>query len=373
MRIGIDAHVLGKGLGGVERFLRHVVEELPRVAPQHEYVIFMNRQAVRDGLLQAAANVKIVPLAVSNPLIERSLLLPWLIRRHRLDALMVQRLAPWFCGRCKLVLTVHDITPLKFPREYRGLTNRLVQLLTGDSVRRADLIFTPTQTIADEVRSYFGVKDTPIRPFYNGVDVQSFSRAPGEMQPAQLIEKQGICRPYIFVSGAIEARKNLETIYRAVGALAPDHPVDLVLAGSIRDQAYADRLANLAQTLGIESRVRRLGFVEEDLLVALYQQALAYTTASRDEGFNIPPLEAMACGIPVICSDIPVHRELFEGSALFFPVDSAEALANCIRQVITAPESLKHLRENGNALVARLNWRATGERVAAGFARLIEK
>lgn len=367
MNIGIDAHVLGKNSGGVERFLRNVVEILPAVLPQHDYAIFLNRGAAHDRSMTLAPNARIVPLAVSNPLIERSLLLPWLIRRHRLDALLVQRLAPWFCDECKIVLTVHDLTPLKFPRQYRGLTNHLVRLLTRGSVRRAKLILTPTQAVADDIKKYFPVGDIPIRPFYNGVDADYFSPATdGDISP--IIVRHGVRRPYALVSGAIEPRRNLEVVYRALHEVTRSHAIDLVVVGSVRNRVYAGELAALADSLGLAPRIRNLGFVDDDSLRELYRHASLFVAASRDEGFNIPVLEAMACGTLAVCSDVPVHRELFSDRALFFAVDSSEDLAKIIRDVLDSPSSFDAQRHAARAHAARFTWRSTSERIAAAFA-----
>lgn len=359
MRIGIDAHVLGKGVGGVERFLANLVALLPAELADHQLVVFVNAGAAQRVQLPVADNLEIVPLQVSNPLIERSVLMPWLVRRHRLDVLLIQRIAPWFCGSCRLMLTVHDLTPLKYPRAYRGLTNALIRLLTGNSVRRAKLVLTPTRTIADEVGQYFSQPNEKFVPFYNGVDSSVF-----------FPKESSVEEHYIFTSGAIEARKNIETMLRARAQLGPNFPWQLWIAGGVRDAGYYAELQELARELFVADDVRWLGFVDEAQLVALYQGAKAFVTSSRDEGFNIPPLEAMACGIPVLCSDIPVHRELFEGSAMFFPTESADALASAISRLYEDAKLHQQLRQGAEACVERLSWPAMAKRVGSAMREL---
>ena len=359
MRIGIDAHVLGKGIGGVERFLAHLVPLLPDLLPGHRLIVFVDAKAVKRVTLPQAENLEVVTMAVSNPLIERSLLLPWLVHRHRIDALLVQRVAPWFCGRCKLVVTIHDITPLKYPAAYRGLNYTLVRLLTPSSAHRARLILTPTQVIADEVSQKFGISADRIVPFYNGVDTASFHPRP-----------QAVPQPYIFISGAIEARKNLETVLRARALLGDTVPWRLMIAGGTRDAAYKTGLEALSRELGIAHLVDWLGFVDEARLVELYQGAAAFITASRDEGFNIPPLEAIACGCPTLCSDIAVHRELFTNAVLFFPTEAPEALAAALRRVHAEAGVREQLASAGADCVARLSWPAMAARVAAALTTL---
>lgn len=354
MRIGIDAHILGKGSGGVERFVANLVKLLPEQMPDCEFIVFIGKHAVGKLELPARSNLRCETLLSANPLIERSVLLPWLCRQHRLDALIVQRLAPWACGRTQLLTVVHDITPIKFPAAYRGLSNTLVRCFTGNSVRRSVLVFTPTQTIADEVTQHFALPSGRCRPFYNGVDAAWFHSGPGLVR-----------QDYIFVSGAIEARKNLETLLRARALLGDRLPWQIWIAGGVRDARYRDELLQLASELGIADELRWLGFVSEAELRTLYREARAFVTASRDEGFNIPPLEAMACATPVCCSDIPVHRELFEGAALFFPTESADALAAALLRLQQEPELVASLSSGARQCVARLSWPAMAQRVAA--------
>lgn len=359
MRIGIDAHVLGKGAGGVERFLANLVALLPEVLEEHQLIVFVDAVASRGLSFPNAANLEIVPMRVSNPLFERSILQPWLVRRHRLDVLLVQRLLPWFCGRCRLVLTVHDLTPIKYPQAYRGVTNMLIRWLTGDSVRRARLIFTPTQAIAEEIAQRLNVPSGKIVPFYNGVDVRVFHP-----------RSDGNVSPYIFTSGAIEARRNIETLLRARALLGSSLPWQILIAGNVRDTQYYADLLSLVDELGLTEQVRWLGFVDEKRLVELYQGARVFVTASRDEGFNIPPLEAMACDIPVICSDIQVHRELFNGAVLFFSPESAQGLADELLRLERDVALNEQLRKCARKCVGNLSWSATAHRIGASLKTL---
>jgi len=360
MRIGIDAHILGKGAGGVERFLYEVVCRLPARMPQCHFVVFVGAGVAQELAMPAASNVEYVELASVNPLVERSVLMPWLRFRHRLDMLMIQRVAPWGCGQCQLVTVVHDITPLKYPDDYRGVTNMLVRLLTGSSVRRSALIFTPTQTIADEVARYFSQPAAKFRPFYNGVDGAQFRPGRAEGVP-----------DYVFVAGAVEPRKNLEAIIRGFAEFRQEAHWQLRIAGKVRDEDYGRRMRDLVGELGVEKDVVWLGFMDEAALQAAYRDARVFVAASWDEGFNIPPLEALASGIPVLCSDIAVHRELFDGAALFFPPDAPTSLAQQLRRVAWDDTAVSGLLPAAKACVARLNWDATAERVADALQELI--
>ncbi len=357
MRIGIDAHVIGKNLGGVERFVAELIKSLPLHAAEHEYIIFVTKSAYETLKALSTDQVKYAPLAFSNPLLERLILLPLLVRKYQLDALMVQRLAPWFCGGCKLIVAIHDLTPIKFSHLYKGLSNTLVRLLTSNTVKRADLILTPTKVIKAEIEEYCPGVKAPIFHFYNGVDTAAFidNKTTAE-QPS----------PYLLTVGAIERRKNIESIIKMLPMLE-NRQMQLRIMGGIRDQAYFDELMALVDSLGLKNRVEYLGFVSEAELISCYQHASLFITASKDEGFNIPPLESMACGVTVVCSDIPVHRELFSEAAVFFETESPEDLKQKVEVTLADIAGQKALSEQGYEKVKLFTWNNTAKNIANAF------
>jgi glycosyltransferase involved in cell wall biosynthesis len=364
LRIGIDAHIVGAGKGGVERFLREVCALLPVLGPGHRYIVFCSAAALAAGEFGIPLpHVELVALPFSNPLIERALVLPWLARRHRLDVLLVQRLAPWAMGGCRVVLTVHDITPIKFPRQYRGLTNALVRLLTASSVRRSAHVLTPCLTIAREVAAHCGEAPGKFSAYFNGVDAALFRPLRDRAEGVAIIERLGLRTPYVLTSGALEPRKNIETMIRMLPRIPMALCAELVVAGGSRDPGYAAELSALAAMPAHAGRVRFLGYVSDRDLADLYRAAAAFLSASRDEGFNMPVLEAMASGIPTVCSDIDVHRELFAGVSAFFPADDPGALAEAVSGVLSDIASTREAALKGLARARQLNWTAAVGRV----------
>jgi len=356
MRIGIDAHVIGKNLGGVERFVAELVKQLPAETPEHDYVIFVTKAIYEQRKAYSTPSVIYVPLAFSNPLIERLILLPWLVRKYQLDALMVQRLAPWFCGKCKLIVAIHDLTPIKFADAYKGLSNKLVRLLTKNTIKRAHLILTPTKAIKDEIYQYCPSIKSPIIHFYNGVDTTAFTLL-------EDVSKRTSKVKYLLTVGAIERRKNLETIINMMPSLN-DQTTKLYMMGGIRDHVYFAELMELIESLGLKSRVQYLGFMTEEKMIACYQNAAMFITASKDEGFNIPPLESMACGVTVACSSIPVHLELFEGAAIFFKTESVKDLHFKVESALNNNHITEELKANGLQKVKQFTWHHTAVNVA---------
>jgi glycosyltransferase involved in cell wall biosynthesis len=130
-----------------------------------------------------------------------------------------------------------------------------------------------------------------------------------------------------------------------------------------RSEDYAARLRRLAQELAPDA-VHFAGFISDVECVALLQHASAFLAPSRGEGFDLPALEAMACGIPVVCSDIPVHRELLGDEVLFFSTDSADDLGAQLSALFAAPDLLHTLKRAGPKHAARFSWARSMQQLA---------
>ncbi len=146
MRIGIDAHILGKNQGGVERYVREIVTRVPELLPQCEFYIFVTKNYFHK--VENSGNRRYIPLPFSDPLMQRSILLPFFVKKHQLDILHTQRIIPFFVN-CKCIVSIHDILPLTTPENHRGLRNTIVRKLTPWSAKKAvfvlTVIYTPEQ------------------------------------------------------------------------------------------------------------------------------------------------------------------------------------------------------------------------------------
>ena len=364
MRIGIDAHILGKNKGGVERYLRQLILLLPQVAPGYDYVFFVNRRYPIPA--NCPANVTYVTLPFSDPLIERSVILPWLSSKHRLDVLHVQRVAPPLVN-CALVVSLHDILPLTNPRDYRGWRNALVRFLTPQSARRADYILTVSGTTKNEIVKILHVPAAKVAFAYNGID-HEFFRPQLEKEPSAG-RFAFLSDPYVLYLGALETRKNLEIVLSAfAGFLASiNGTARLIIAGGERTSGYGQQLKKLVREKQLSDNVIFTGFVSDIECLELLRNARLFLAPSRGEGFDIPPLEAMSCGVPVICSDIEVHRELFAGAAEFFPAAEPDILAQLMAGLWKNQPRRESMIQKGLLLAQKFTWENMACQTAAVY------
>ncbi len=259
----------------------------------------------------------------------------------------------------RLVVTMHDLVFRRFPETMSWRNRVLLPRLVPPSLRRADLVTAVSETTAADVERELGVPREKLRVVPNGV-APSF--APGDPDAAS--------RTLLFV-GTREPRKNLGVLLDALILLLERNVWDgeLALAG-LRGWG-ADALSERLRHPLLEPRVRFLDYVQEEELPALYRGAQLFVLPSLYEGFGLPVLEAMASGVPVVCSDAPPFPEVAGDAALRVPATDAGALATAIERVWSDPARRAELREKGLAQAARFSWDTAAERLAACFRELL--
>jgi glycosyltransferase involved in cell wall biosynthesis len=263
-------------------------------------------------------------------------------------------------GKTPGVITMHDLTSLTMPSRHRMKTILSYDLIIGASIRRAAAIAAVSRTTADEVTRGFGVPARMIEIVFNGVDA-FFS--PGqddlELLPPPLEE-----RPYILYAGTLEARKGLADLSEAWQSLPPPRPF-LVLAGG--SGWGVEKIIGPLRRRNAEVMVT--GYVSREVLRALYRHALLFVYPSRYEGFGLPPLEAMACGAPVISSDGGALREVMSGGAEIVPAGDRRALARTMLDLLGSPERRRELAARGLEHARRFTWESSAAKMEELFRR----
>jgi alpha-1,3-rhamnosyl/mannosyltransferase len=327
----VDADVLGRRRTGDETYVRNLLRELGAIAPTDLRIAAVTRrpELVPDG---------IEPLRLRTPVQELRMLasLPRLLRRTGAALVHTQYAVP-VGAPCPAVVTIHDLS-FEHGDGHMPLKDRLVfRTVVPRSARHARRVLTVSErTRADLVRHY-ALPPGKVVVTPNGVD------------PAFVPGNPLSIGTYVLAVGAVQPRKN----QRAALAAAAAVPLPLVIAGPIRDDVLAGEL----RAAGADLR----GYVPQEELVGLYQGAACLVQPSRFEGFGLPVLEAMACGIPVVAVDEPALREVAGDAAVFVGED--ELVAGVAR----ALEERERLVAAGLERVEAFSWRATAERTLAAY------
>ncbi|MGP4021124.1 glycosyltransferase family 4 protein [Saccharopolyspora sp. 5N708] len=238
------------------------------------------------------------------------------------------------------VVTVHDLAFLDDP----SLADQDLPALVRSSVRRARAVCTPTAAVADAVSTRLDVPREKIVVTPLGVDPEWFSATPMD---STLRVQYGLPSEYLLFVGAEGPRKGLPGLLRAHG---PDLP-PLVIAGP------ADA--------GRHGEVIRTGYLPDDRLRSLVAGASALVLPSRDEGFGLPALEALACGVPVVCSDLPALREVTAGQAIHFRYGDPTALHEALHRALTNPPNAA----TGRTRARTFTWQNCAEKTLTAYHR----
>ncbi len=263
------------------------------------------------------------------------------------------------------ILTIHDLSYVLYP-QFHSRYNRLYQrLMMPTFARAATHIVVPSVATQRDAIAQYRISPERITVIPEGVD-DAFRAPVGEEARRRVRQTHSIPNPFILFVGTLEPRKNIAGLLDAFAALlhTSEQPMlDLVLAGKA-GWLYEPILARI-KALGLEARVRLIGFVPDGDLPALYSAAEIFVFPSWFEGFGLPPLEAMACGTPVVASRAGSLAEVVgDAGILVNPADSHE-LAMALRSILEQPDLRARLQFAGPTQAARFTWDRTARATAA--------
>jgi glycosyltransferase involved in cell wall biosynthesis len=373
MRIGIEGRVLTSGIGGIGRYAIHLVEALLALSVQQradlELVVFTAPQT--DRRLLEGMRVQLCERfrRIKSTLLRSTVLLPVGVWCESIDVFhgLDQSGIPLFVKMGKYIATIHDVIPLILPWAF-PLRHRLVLATALARIsRQADMVIVPSAAAAEDVVRYLRMDRERIKIIPMGCDARF--RPIGDPAPApRLRRRYGLPERYMLFVGTLEPRKNIKTLLQAFALLLDEKPQDdpkLVVAGG-RGWGHTD-LQETTQALGLRHHVHFTGFVDDDDLPDLYRGASVFVYPSLYEGFGLPVLEAMACGVPVISSNRSSLPEVAGDAALLVDPSQPEALAAAMASMMNDGELRQALRSKGLLRAQEFTWDAVAQKTLAVY------
>jgi glycosyltransferase involved in cell wall biosynthesis len=261
-------------------------------------------------------------------------------------------------ARIPFVLTVFDVLPLRHPELFTRATNLHARQVLPRVARAAKRVITISEYSRREICELLAVPPDRVLTIHPGID-QRF--VPRPVDEHWLTERFGVRPPYVLATGTLEPRKNLRSVLDAFSQLPND--VSLVVAGG-----HGWHAASIERSLErFGPRVTRTGFLSDDDLVLLYAGAACFVFPSLSEGFGLPPLEAMACGTPVVASNRTSLPEALGDAAILVDPEDVEALSDAVRRVLSDPVLADNLRERGRRQSERFTWSAAADATVAAY------
>jgi glycosyltransferase involved in cell wall biosynthesis len=259
------------------------------------------------------------------------------------------------------VVTVHDMSLALLPECSTWKMRLIVPRVLPRVARRARLVLVPSHATRDDVVRLLGVDPGRVRVIPHAAP-RSFADTADATEGGEA--------PYFLFVGNLEPRKNLARALRAFARIAPALPDQRFVIAGRPGWKYDDVLREAARP-ELRGRVELRGYVQEDELVSLYRHATAFVYPSLYEGFGLPVIEAMACGTPVLTSNVSALPELAEGAALLVAPTDETALAEAMHALATDPALRERLRAAGRARAARYSWEATAAQTLAAYAEAL--
>lgn len=378
MKIGIDTTSAMMQGGGIGRYTRELVQATLAQDTAHEYVLFSAPSPSGQSLetlfpANGRLTYKIAPVSEQ-----------WLYRlwyRARLP-LAVQRFTgkldlfhspdfvlPPVAGKIPTLLTVHDLSFVHFPEVYPEVLVNYLNKVVPWSVGRATHILADSKATKQDLMEIWQVPAEKVSVLYSGVS-EAFGKVEDKGQITAVLRKYNLPQtPYLLSVGTVQPRKNYQMLIQAFTPIAAKFPHNLYIAGG-KGWLYDEMMAEVEKQ-GLVERVRFIGFVADADLPTLYSAAALYLFPSIYEGFGLPMLEAMACGLPVIASDVSSLPEVGGETAVLLPPHDPTRWTREIDALLRDSARQKKMRAAGYQQVQKFTWQKSATHLLAIYEQLL--
>ncbi|HEX3012704.1 MAG TPA: glycosyltransferase family 1 protein [Methanobacterium sp.] len=361
MNIGIVSSFIDEYSGGIGVYTHHLVKNLNKMDSENNYHLIHYSKS--DLEIYNQNNEIIIP---KNRLIRRwgsymfwrYFTLPQGLKKYKLDVVHdPYELGPFtFNQPFKKVITVHDLTPLLFPNLFKRGDVMLHRLLLKKTISKADKVITVSYNSQRDIMEYLNVPEEDIEVIYNGRN-ENF-RPLNSRKIEEVREKYRLPSRFILSVGGLHPIKNIPRLLEAYYLARKDGlEHKLVLVGGAVDRA--EEIFQIITVLGLEGHVFFTGIVPDDDLVGIYNAADLFLYPCIYAGFGLPPLEAMACGTPVITSCSSSLPEIVGDAAKLIDPYDPEKLAGAINMMLSDDETMKMFIKKGLKRSKMFNWRNT--------------
>lgn len=373
MRIGYLTYGLDRAPTGIGRYAVELLRALSSLPAAPEIVLLTTEREDRHDLWtrferHGLPGCRLLPalMTIGN------LALSEATRRYELELLHDPNgIAPFFGPRAgaRRIVTIHDAFAFVYPETHNRLDNWRYHTMLARAARRADMVLTDSEHSRQDLKRYLAIPDANIRLIPCGLNPRFQPIADGPERRAAL-DRYGIAAPYLLYVGGINARKNIARLFEAFAQVRERHSgLKLVIGG--KRQWQTDEIDTTFERLALHDHVHFTGYLDDRDLPALYSAAEVFVFPSLYEGFGLPPLEALACGTPVVTSNVSSLPEVVGSAALTVDPYNVAELAAAIERALTDKPLRAELRQRGIVQAQQFTWRHAARDVSEVYERLL--
>lgn len=359
MKIVIDLTSLADNFSGIERFALCITKELLNDSSRTDLsYILLFKNELHEAFVDEQQNVEKIVLKGCNKLLFNQLVLPYALWKIKADYYFFPAFpAPFFFFHKNAISTIHDVGCWDCPDKNKKYMTLYFKIMYRKAAFGHKKVVTISHFSKERIAHILAKNPDEIEIIYDGTS-DCFSKFIYDSYEEERAKRQyRLPEKYILYLSTLEPRKNMRLLVEAFSELIKEKKldVDLVLAGR-KGWLTDDLRCNLDE--GVIKRIHFTGFVDDNLLPYVYKNAQVFAFTSVYEGFGMPPVEAMAMGIPVISSDAASLPEVLGDAAFYFENGNLEDLKKQILKVMhLTEEELKQTRQNGIAQAQKYNWK----------------
>ncbi|MBN2464188.1 glycosyltransferase family 4 protein [candidate division WOR-3 bacterium] len=381
LRIALDARRLNGLKRGVGQYVFQLACHLPQIAHEAEFLLLVDRPLGHSDVPAGCREV-----VVGRPFTTRSqsvsgvlpkirsffwmnTLVPRALVREGADLLHATNFAVPARIGCPCVVTIHDLIYARAPGAFEPLYENYLRLAVPAAVRSSRHVIAVSGATKEDLVELTGLRPGQVTVIPHGVGDEYRVRTGEELQCAK--QRLGLPDRFILHVGAVERRKRIDALLDATAPLLKAGLIDsVVLAGE--EGHGANEVRRAAVELGVKSQVRYLGYVPQELLPALYGLAQVLSLVSTYEGFGMPVLESMACGTPVITSNVSSLPEVAGDAAITVSPGDVQGLRRALARLLIDASLRDDLRRRGLARAREFSWESTAAGHLAVYRRVLE-
>jgi len=372
MKVAIDLQPALLARAGIGQYTYYLAKYLPRLSPSDRFVGLAFGRGCRDLDRLPLENFHVrrigcIPRRAMNLLWRTIEWPPADVFTGPVDLFHFPSFVARPLRAARAVVTIHDLAFRRMPELSEQKNAAFLNGHVPRTLERASLVLVDSRFTASELAELYGYPESKMRVVPLGVD-ESFHPRPTE-ESDQLRRQFELPAGFILCVSTIEPRKNIGTLVQAYGLLreGSGKVPKLVLAGGEGWRGEDEKIGRLIAKLKLEGAVIRLRYIGHEMLPALYSAASLFVFPALYEGFGLPPLEAMACGVPVICSDAPSLPEVVGDAAFFVPPRDAGHMAGAMKKLIDDAALRQDLIKKGLDRAKRFTWTETARRTLNAY------
>ncbi len=376
IHIGLNAHLLSLSQSyrgaGISWYIFNLLKNLARMSPDFCYSAFLSDRAFQEPALA----LHLSRLPTQHPAVRilwEQFIQPLALRQAGVDLLHALAFVAPLAAPCPFVVTVYDLSFLRYPEAFRPFNRWYLRQFTANSVKRARAVIAISESTRQDVINLLGAPPERVHTIYCGADEQFRPLPAAEI--AAFKAARGLPDTFVLFLGTLEPRKNMDGLIRAYALWREQEPSapPLIIAGG--KGWYYRHIFSLVESLNLTDTVRFANYVPQSELPLWYNAASLFVYPSHFEGFGLPVLEAMACGTPVItstASSLPEVTGTDGAACLVNPADS-EALAEAMRHIMADRDLRAGMAQQGLDRAAGFRWDKTAQETVAVYRKALSR